>query len=139
MSKNQSTGDPRQSDSPRAGDGETDLSNQPADDIQGVTLTERFENFHRRNPHFYDAIVKLARRFRAKTGRTCGIQRLFEIARFDIEMELVGDEEFRVNNDYAAFYARLIMASEADLVEFFNLRRATEADLWICELARRAA
>ena len=101
---------------------------------EGMTLTERFEAFHRRNPAFYAQIVHLGRRFRAKTGRTCGIQRLVEIARWDIEMTLVGDDEFKVNNDYAAFYARLIMIQEKDMAGFFKLRKAEEANAWAAGL-----
>jgi hypothetical protein len=109
-----------------AGDGQYELVYD-----EQATLTARFEKFHRDTPNFYAELVKLARRFRAKTGRTCGIQRLIEIVRFDIEMTSKSDEEFKINNDFAAFYSRLIMCQEPDLDGFFQLRRADEADRWI--------
>lgn len=113
---------------------EPNLFTLPVDvDIEGVSVTERFEAFHARNPAFYTELVKLARRFRDRTGRTCGIQRLVEIARWDIELTLQGDDEFKVNNNYAAYYARLIMLREPDLRGFFAIRRADEADMWAAQ------
>lgn len=103
-----------------------------------MELSERFEGFHRDNPDFYRELVRLARRFRARTGRACGIQRLIEIVRFDLDMQSVSHDDFKINNDFAAYYARLIMHSEPDMRGFFQLRRADEADVWIAE-KRRAA
>jgi hypothetical protein len=58
-------------------------------------------------------------------------------------MTTAGDDEFKVNNDYAAYYARLIMWQEPDLGGFFQLRSAPDADQWIAlikhGLAGRAA
>lgn len=101
------------------------------DTIEGVTLTQKFEAFDGANQHFQPELVKLARRFLDKTGRTCGIQRLIEIARWDIEMTLDTDDEFQINNDFAAFYARKIMVENPDLLGFFRLRRAVEANEWL--------
>lgn len=99
--------------------------------MRDQTLTERFEAFHAANPAFYGQLVHLTRRFRDRTGRRCGIQRIIEVARFDVAIQTQTDEDFKVNNDFAAFYARLIMHQEADLVGFFELRRSAEADIWI--------
>jgi len=97
-----------------------------------VTISERFEEFHRENPHVYDALVRLARRFIEATGkRKLGAQRLIEIARWDLEIATQGAEEFEINNTFRAFYARLIMWQEPDLDGVFDLRVAPEPDRWI--------
>lgn len=106
---------------------------------RALTRPERFEKFHRENPQFYVDLTTLARRFRDRTGRECGIQRLVEIVRFDLEMQSRTDEEFKVNNDFAAFYARLIMLREPDLAGFFQVRNSYEADQWIARLAAGVA
>ena len=113
--------------------------NVPQDDVEGQTIAQRFESFHRRNPGFYAALIYLARRFRNRTGRTCGIQRLIEVARHDIEINTISDDEFKINNSFAPFYARLIMLREPDLGGFFRLRKAEEADAWIASMTTDAA
>lgn len=116
---------------------EFDLFNQPrADDEADATLTasERFERFHAAHGHVYDAIVRLARRWRSATGRDQqGVKRLIEIARWDEGIRT--GEEPEINNSHAPYYARLIMLRESDLAEAFEIRRAAEPDAWIAALA----
>lgn len=96
------------------------------------TVSERFEEFHSTNPHVYRALVQLARRFIAATGkRKIGMQRLIEIARWDLEIATKGAEEFEVNNSFGAYYSRLIMWQEKDLAGVFDCRVADEPDRWI--------
>lgn len=96
------------------------------------SLTERFEAFHGENPHVYDALVRLARRYFQATGETKqSVQRLVEIARWDEKIRTHGAGSFELNNDFGAFYARLIMLLERDLRGVFQLRKAPEADAWI--------
>lgn len=97
-----------------------------------ATLAERFEQFNELNPALYDTLAALARRFIAATGRRkLSIQRLVEIARWDLMIATQGQDEFQINNDFCAFYARLIMWSEEDLDDVFNCRSSAEADRWI--------
>src|SRR5687767_14852416 len=104
-----------------------ELFDQTDDVPEGVTLTQKFELFDHYNPDFGPTLVRLAREFLDQTGRTCGIQLLIEVARWEIEMKVASIDGFRINNDFAAFYARKIMAENEDLLGFFQLRRADEA------------
>ena len=45
------------------------------------------------------------------------------------------DPEYKINNNFTAFYARLIMAQEPDLAGIFDLR-TSEADEWIATIAK---
>lgn len=100
-----------------------------------MTLAEKFEEFHNENPHVYRALVKLARRWVRQTGtRKLAIKTLYERARWEIVIT-TNDADFKMNNSYTAFYARLIMAQERDLRRIFDLR-ASEADEW---MAKRSA
>ena len=104
-------------------------------DDRDLSMTERFERFHTDNPHFYAALVDLARRYITRTGRTIvGMQRLVEVARFDLDLRAKTDEEFKVNNDFAAYYSRLIMWQEPDLAGVIPIRRSPEADAWITSI-----
>lgn len=114
-----------------------DLFNQPPDEDGGrsLTPTEAFEKFHADNPHFYACLVQLARRFIGRTGRSVvGMQRLIEVARFDMDINTESDDDFKVNNNHAAFYARLIMWQEKDLDGRIPIRSSPDADQWIAVL-----
>lgn len=96
----------------------------------GATTADKFEAFHRDNPQVYRTLVRLAREWISKTGRRkIGIGALTERARWELAIE-TNDPEYRINNDYRAYLARLIMAENADLADVFDLR-ASEADEWI--------
>ena len=91
------------------------------------TNKEKFELFHATNPHVYTNLVTMARRYRAQEKRTkIGIATLWESLRWNY---LVGTEhrDFKLNNDFKAHYARLIMSRNADLRDMFNVRELSAA------------
>jgi hypothetical protein len=95
-----------------------------------ATIADRFEEFDRENPDVYRVLVRLAREWVARTGHhKLGIATLFEIARWEIALA-TSDPEFKLNNSYRAYYARLIHKQEPDLDGLFDLR-ASAADAWI--------
>jgi hypothetical protein len=101
------------------------------DDNQREPLWCRFERFHAANPHVYKLLVEQARLWISRTGNSdLGMQMLFERARWVLGIETKGDA-YKVNNDFAAFYARLLMLEHADLDGLFELRRSDAADEWI--------
>lgn len=103
-----------------------------------VSLGEKFELFHRENPHVYRTLVRLAREWVNQTGqRKIGIKSLYEVARWQLAIES-SDPDYRLNNSYTAYFARLIMLQEPDLDGVFDLR-CSEADEWIYQYYRRAS
>jgi hypothetical protein len=93
-----------------------------------------FDRFHADNPKVYETLVRLAREWVGRTGRhKLGIATLFERARWEIALATT-DADFKLNNSYRAYYARLIMLREPDLAGLFDLR-ASEADQWIAGVA----
>lgn len=102
-----------------------------------LTAPERFEEFHALNPHVYATLVRLSRRFIDATGRRkLAVQRVVEIARWDLQIATRGEEEFEINNSFTPYYARLIMLQEPDLDAVFDIRRAPEPDAWIADRRR---
>jgi len=72
----------------------------------------------------------LAREWVARFGsHKLGIATLYERARWEIALATT-DADFKLNNNFRAYYARLIMAHESDLEGLFDLR-ASKADQWI--------
>lgn len=123
------------------GNGPDRDSHQPNDNQYGFDYTEsdateltsaqRFEKFHSENPHVYSLLVMLARRWMKSTGQhKLGIRTLWERMRWELQVT-TSAEDYRLNDHYTSFYARLIANQEADLTHLFELRRSPEADAWI--------
>lgn len=103
-----------------------------------ATMADKFVRFHEDNPHVYMTLRRLAREWVSRTGRRkLGIGALFERARWDIAIA-TNDPEFRLNNNFRAFYARLLMRQEPDLDGLFELRPSL-ADQWVDEYQPRRA
>lgn len=95
-----------------------------------ASIAQKFEQFHAENPRVYTTLVRLAREWINRTGRQkLGIKTLYERARWEIALA-TSDPDYKLNNNYTAFYARLIMHQEQDLADMFDLR-VSEADQWI--------
>lgn len=94
------------------------------------TTADKFEEFHRDNPVVYATLCHLARERLSRIGsQKLGIGQLTEVCRWEIAMR-TNDPEFKINNNYRAYYARLIMATEPDLAGIFELRDSA-ADEWM--------
>jgi hypothetical protein len=103
---------------------------------QLVMWTEEtaFDRFHAENPRVYEVLVRLAREWVNRFGgHKLGIATLYETARWEISLA-TNAPDFRLNNNFRAYYARLIMAQERDLTGLFDLR-ASKADEWIAGVA----
>lgn len=85
------------------------------------TIRERFDRFHERNPAVYDRLAELARTWaKSRAGRQ-SIAMLYEVLRWEWGLSTQGDP-FKLNNDYRAYYARLLMEREPDLRGVFETR-----------------
>ena len=86
-------------------------------------LERAFWTFHRANPDVYDELVRLAMQVRRRGHTHYAIKALFEIVRYHRALRTVDDhEDFKLNNNYTALYARLIMKKIPRLDGFFSLR-----------------
>lgn len=89
-----------------------------------ASIEEQFQEFHRKNPHVYQALRRLALDMRGRGRRRYGMKGLFEILRWTYAMQTDDpDAEFKLNNNYSAFYSRLLMDREPVLRGFFELRK----------------
>lgn len=100
------------------------------------SISKQFEQFHIDNPHVYWIMAMLAREWVKRTGRhKLGTKALFERARWEIAIT-TSDPDYKLNNNYTAYYARMLMRFEPDLVDIFNLR-ASDADSWLQDFINR--
>lgn len=93
-----------------------------------MSLREKFEAFHEANPHIYDGLVQLAKEAKSKGRNRYGIWPLVAVLRWDYTIRTTDFEKpFKISNDYAALYARKIMAEHADLEGFFVIHAMKRA------------
>ena len=88
--------------------------------LEWPSTETRFQRFHEENPHVYLELVKLCRSALAHGQRRWSIKGAFEVLRWS-QLETTG-EEWKLNNNYHAMYARLIMDNEPYLDGFFETR-----------------
>ena len=86
-----------------------------------ATTEDRFQAFHRANPGLLREIIRLAREAKSR-GRKVGIKAIFERLRWEYLFRTTGDEAYRLNNNFTAYYARLAMETAPDLEGFFETR-----------------
>jgi len=91
-------------------------------------LAQRFEAFHLENPHVLHAILGIALGLRDRGIERVGMSLIFERLRWLYMIQTSGEGEYRLNNSYRAFYARLAMAVKPRLQGMFSLR--VQADDW---------
>lgn len=91
------------------------------------TIRDRFRAFDRANPEVYRELVKLARTLKRRGYDRYSIKGLFEVVRFNRNVQTNGDGGFKINNDFSALYARKIMRECPDLDGFFETRERRSA------------
>ncbi len=107
----------------------------PSEDLQ-LTLfdsrTERdtsamggaFRKFHRENPEVYRELRALALELLDRGRRRYGMKGLFEIVRWRRALRVSDDDGFKLNNNFTAFFSRILMHNEPTLAGFFALRES---------------
>jgi len=85
-------------------------------------LEKQFLAFHSENLQVYDKLVELAFILKDRGHRKIGIAMLFEQLRWLYAMETTDMGGFKLNNNYRAFYARMLMERNPALNGFFEIR-----------------
>jgi hypothetical protein len=89
------------------------------------TNRSRFLKFHEENPQVYEALHRLALDLVDAGHSKFGISMIYEVLRWQHAMRTT-DPRFKLNNDFRAGYARLLMANDPRLSGVFETRRVHE-------------
>jgi hypothetical protein len=91
---------------------------------RGLSIAEAFAVFHGENPHVFRNLRKLALTWHARhPAEKVGIKHLYEVLRWEYETRTDRpSNEVCLNNNFTAYYARLLMASEPILRGVFEIR-----------------
>lgn len=84
---------------------------------------QRAAEFHAANPGVYKTLVFYARQAKGYGRGRIGIELLWNRMRWDYMVKTDHDGDFKMNQNYKAWYARLIMQQEPDLEGIFETRR----------------
>ena len=85
-------------------------------------LFDEWLTFHESNPMIYIELCRMALELLDAGRSRYGIHGLFEVLRWHRARLQTTDEEFKINDHHAPFYARLLMIREAQLEGFFTLK-----------------
>ncbi len=87
------------------------------------SIEQRFREFHENNPSVYTELVDMARKLHERGYTKLGIELIWSAFRWNRMMRTTADEYgFKLNDHFRSRYARLIMANEPDLADFFQVR-----------------
>jgi hypothetical protein len=87
-------------------------------------LEREFNEFHADNPHVYALVIEFAMKAIAAGRTSLSIALIFERIRWHLYVDTKSDDEFKLNNNHRAFYARLFMQDHPQHRGFFELRRS---------------
>jgi hypothetical protein len=87
-------------------------------------LERKFNEFNNKHPEVYQALSRFANQWRNRKGPDArlGIKMVMERVRWELALGSNGKEP-RLNNNHAAFYARLLMDQEPRLRGLFAMRQ----------------
>lgn len=89
--------------------------------MEDEQLKDRFIAFHRANPEVYSKLRQLALQLRGSGHKHYGINGLIEVLRWHTALKTT-DPVYKINNNYAPYYARMLMRNESALIGFFRTR-----------------
>ncbi len=94
-------------------------------DARGQTRYERFVAFNAANPHVYETLREMALAAKRAGRQRGGVKAMLEALRWS--SITTRGEDWKINNDFAPFYSRLLKKNNPELVDFFA-DRESEAD-----------
>lgn len=81
----------------------------------------RAQQYDADNPRVYVLFKQYAQQMKATGREHFGAKAIFERIRWEMALHTYGDE-FKINNDYTAYYARKLMEDMPEFVGFFRTR-----------------
>ncbi len=88
-----------------------------------MTLKEKFELYHKENPYIYHQFRYYTLRVIQSGFKNFGSQMIIEKIRWETGV-VSKNSDFKINNDYAAFYSRMFMLEYPNYEGYFRLRRS---------------
>jgi len=85
---------------------------------------DKFEQFHYLNPQVFLALESMAYDLIQRGRKRIGIKMLMEVLRWNYQMETDDpNSDFKINNNYAPHYSRLLIERHPEWASVFELRQ----------------
>jgi hypothetical protein len=88
-----------------------------------LSIDARFDAWAKENPGVVDLYLKFARQVRDAGRKRYSVKALTERIRWEVNIVIRKDGEFRINNNYSAPMARLLVVIDPTLAEIFEFRK----------------
>ncbi len=92
-----------------------------------LNFDSSFLKYHEENPHIYKEFKKRAFQAIQKGFKHYTANGIFEIIRW--HTGIIGNDQYKVNHKYRAFYARLFAKEYPEHKEFFRTRKSKYDDV----------
>lgn len=92
---------------------------KPFDGVDPETY-EKVKAYHKKNPHIWEAFERYAL-LAAQSRKRYSAKTIMERVRWDCEFESLG--EFKISNDYTAYYARAFARKYPQHKNFFKMKK----------------
>ncbi len=100
--------------------------------LRHMTIREQFEAFHAENPHVLTALERMAGELVARGRRRISTKMLIEVLRYDFYISTSDPNSvFQINNNYSAYYARLMLQRHPEWDGLFVLREVHEESAFL--------
>ena len=90
---------------------------------QSRDLKERFDEYHRHNPHIYHQFRYYTLKAIQSGYKNFGSQMIIERIRWQTGV-ISKQSDFKINNDFAAFYSRMFMLEYPSYSTYFRTRQS---------------
>ncbi len=91
-------------------------------------LRERFDDYHKNNPEVYDLFRRYTLQAIQSGYKHFGSQMIIEKIRWQTAI-VKGDHDFKINNDFAAFYSRMFTMEYPSYSDYFRTRKSVADEL----------
>ncbi len=86
-------------------------------------LEEAFFEFHRRNPGVYTLFREFTVQMKKVGRKTYSCHSILHRVRWETAIQTDSDDGLKINNNFSAYYSRLLMDNEKNLKGFFRTRK----------------
>ena len=91
-------------------------------------LQAEFDRYHQENPKVYEAFKRLTFQLINAGRENFSASAVVERIRWGVSIGEYGPDDFKINNNYRAFYARLFHVEHPNHDGFFRTRKQKSAD-----------
>ena len=88
------------------------------------SLKHKWWEWHKKNPHVYELFKRFTLIAINKGHKKCSAWLIVNRIRWETSIETTGDD-FKISNDFIAYYARLFMHDYPQYEGFFRIKRLT--------------